>query len=171
MYNRLGFVMDVGPGTGGGKHTWSVFLFAQMKCLFLSQKFIFDLWRFVYLRARTSDRKGYPLECILLEHSLWFLILNLTFLKKFFSLMFIFERETHRTGAGKEQREGDTEFQVGSRLWAVSTEPDVGLELTNCEIMTWAEVGRSTDWATQLLPEFNILQAFKSSGNFTSFPT
>ena len=31
----------------------------------------------------------------------------------------------------------------------VSTEPDVGLELTNREIMTWAEVGRSTNWAIQ----------------------
>ena len=47
------------------------------------------------------------------------------------------------------EREGDTECEAGSRLWAVSTEPDVGLELTNREIMTWAEVGRLTDWATQ----------------------
>ena len=35
--------------------------------------------------------------------------------------MFIFERET----------EGDTESEVGSRLQAVSAEPDAGLELTN----------------------------------------
>ena len=41
--------------------------------------------------------------------------------------------------------EGDT----GSGFRAVSTEPDVGLELTNCEIMTWAEVSRSTNWPTQ----------------------
>ena len=34
-------------------------------------------------------------------------------------------------------------------LWAVSTEPDAGLELTDREIMTWAEVGRLTDQATQ----------------------
>ena len=27
------------------------------------------------------------------------------------------------------QREGDTESEAGSRIWAVSTEPDVGLEL------------------------------------------
>ena len=51
---------------------------------------------------------------------------------------------------GGSEREGDTESEAGSRLWAVSTEPDVGLELTDCEIMTWAEVGHSTDWATQM---------------------
>ena len=31
---------------------------------------------------------------------------------------------------------GDTESKAGSRLRAVSTEPDTGLELTNLEIMT-----------------------------------
>ena len=51
---------------------------------------------------------------------------------------------------GGAEREGDTESKVGSRLWAVSTEPDVGLELTDCKIMTWAEVGRLTNWATQV---------------------
>ena len=51
-------------------------------------------------------------------------------------------------GEGDRDR-GDIESKAGSRLWAVSTEPDTGLELTDCEIMTWAEVGRLTDWATQ----------------------
>ena len=37
--------------------------------------------------------------------------------------------------AGAE-REGDTEFEAGSRLHAVSTEPNMGLRLTNHEIMT-----------------------------------
>ena len=50
---------------------------------------------------------------------------------------------------GGAEREGDTESEAGSRLWAISSEPDVGLELTDCEIVTWAEVGRLTDWATQ----------------------
>ena len=50
---------------------------------------------------------------------------------------------------GEGQREEDTESETGSSLWAVSTEPDVGLELTDRELMTWAEVGRLTDWATQ----------------------
>ena len=37
---------------------------------------------------------------------------------------------------GGAEREGDTESEEGSRLWAVSTEPDVGLKLTDSEIMT-----------------------------------
>ena len=32
----------------------------------------------------------------------------------------------------------------------VSTEPNAGLEPTSCEIMTWAEVGGVTNWATQV---------------------
>ena len=55
----------------------------------------------------------------------------------------------HKHWRGKEQ-EGDTESEAGSRLWAVSTEPDTELELTDHEIMTWAEVGHLTDWATQV---------------------
>ena len=42
-------------------------------------------------------------------------------------------RSVSRGGA---EREGDTESEAGSRLRAVSTEPDVELELTNREIMT-----------------------------------
>ena len=34
------------------------------------------------------------------------------------------------------EREGDTESEAGSRLCAVSKEPDAGLELTSREIMT-----------------------------------
>ena len=34
------------------------------------------------------------------------------------------------------ESEGDTKSDAGSRLGAVSTEPDAGLELTNREIMT-----------------------------------
>ena len=42
---------------------------------------------------------------------------------------------------GEAEREGDAESEAGSRLRAVSTEPDAGLELVNCEIMTRADVG------------------------------
>ena len=34
------------------------------------------------------------------------------------------------------EREGDTESEAGSRLRAVSTKPNAGLELTDHEIMT-----------------------------------
>ena len=56
---------------------------------------------------------------------------------------------------GGAEREGDTESEAGPRLWAVSTEPDVGFELTNCEIMTWAKVGGLIDWATQV-PQYTF---------------
>ena len=39
------------------------------------------------------------------------------------------------SGEGAD-RDGDAESEAGSRLRAVSTEPDAGLELMNCEIMT-----------------------------------
>ena len=37
---------------------------------------------------------------------------------------------------GGAEREGDTESEADSRLGAVSTEPDTGLEPTDREIMT-----------------------------------
>ena len=55
---------------------------------------------------------------------------------------------------GEGQREGGTDSEAGSRLWAVSTEFDAGLELMNHEIMTWPEVGCLTEWATQAPLEF-----------------
>ena len=39
------------------------------------------------------------------------------------------------SGGGAE-REGDTESEAGSRLRAVNTEPDAGLEHVNREIVT-----------------------------------
>ena len=69
----------------------------------------------------------------------------------FFKCLFIFEREKERQSMsrGGAEKEGDTESKAGSRLRAVSTEPNAGLELTNREIMTWAEVRCLTDGATQ----------------------
>ena len=57
-------------------------------------------------------------------------------------LMFIQFWERECISRGVAEREGDTESE------AVNTEPDGKLELLNCEIMTWAEAGRPTDWAT-----------------------
>ena len=59
--------------------------------------------------------------------------------------MFIYFWQRQRQNARRlgAEREGDTEAEAGSRLWAVSTEPDAGPELTSCEIMTWAAVERS----------------------------
>ena len=38
---------------------------------------------------------------------------------------------------GGAEREGDTKSETGSRLRAISPEPDAGLELTDREIVTW----------------------------------
>ena len=66
----------------------------------------------------------------------------------FFLCLFIdfWERGGESTSRGGEEREGDTESEAGSRLWAVSSELNAGLKHG---IVTWAEVGRLTDWATQ----------------------
>ena len=50
--------------------------------------------------------------------------------------MFIFERESWGVSGGGLEKEGDTESKAGSRLGAVSIEPDMGLKLMNREIMT-----------------------------------
>ena len=62
----------------------------------------------------------------------------------FILFYFIFERETECEWGGA-RREGDTESKAGSRLRAVSTEPDAGLKLMDREIMTWAEIRHLTD--------------------------
>ena len=47
--------------------------------------------------------------------------------------MFIFERDRHEWARVKEE---DAESEAGSKLRAVSTEPDSGPELMNREVMT-----------------------------------
>ena len=49
--------------------------------------------------------------------------------------MFVYLSDRAPAGEGQRERK-DTESEAGSRLQAVSTEPDAGLELMNCEIMT-----------------------------------
>ena len=67
---------------------------------------------------------------------------------KFFK-MFVSERETETETETETERQ--TESEAGSRLWAVSTQPNAELKLTNWEIVTWAEVRGLTNWATQAL--------------------
>ena len=54
----------------------------------------------------------------------------------FFFNVYLFLRQRQSVNRGGAEREGDTESETGSRLCTVSTEPDAGLEPTNCEIMT-----------------------------------
>ena len=57
------------------------------------------------------------------------------------------ERECVRRGGAERERETKNPKQApGSEL---SPQPDAGLKHMDHEIMTWAEVRRSTDWATQ----------------------
>ena len=56
--------------------------------------------------------------------------------KNIFFMFHLFLRERQSVSRGGAEREGDTESEAGSRLPAVSTEPDAGLELMNLEIMT-----------------------------------
>ena len=71
----------------------------------------------------------------------------------FFLMFFFYFWERDRARAREGQRERETQSEAGSKLWTVSTEPDVGLESTNHEIMIWADVGHLTNWATQV-PRF-----------------
>ena len=52
--------------------------------------------------------------------------------------MSTFEREQEQ-GRGRE-RERDTASETGSRLRAISPEPDSGLKLTDREIVTWLKL-------------------------------
>ena len=45
-------------------------------------------------------------------------------------------RERQSVSGERAEREEDTESEAGSRLRAVSTEPDAGLERTNRKVMT-----------------------------------
>ena len=46
------------------------------------------------------------------------------------------QRQRESKSGGVAERQGDTECEAGSRLRAVSTELDAGLELTNHEVVT-----------------------------------
>ena len=57
--------------------------------------------------------------------------------------LFILREKASTSGGGTERkREKERRERIPSRPYAVSTEPDAGLELMNCEIMTCVEVGR-----------------------------
>ena len=59
----------------------------------------------------------------------------INFFVLFFSLYFEIERGRKRVWAGEGKRERGRE-RMASRLLTVSTEPNVGLDLTDHEIMT-----------------------------------
>ena len=73
----------------------------------------------------------------------------------FFFNVYLWER----VQMGEGQREiGGQRIQTG--VCPDSSKPYAGLELMNSEIMTWAEVGRSEDWATRGALTNHILYPF-----------
>ena len=54
--------------------------------------------------------------------------------------LLIIKRQRQTVSRGGAERDTHTESEADSRLWDVSTEPHVGLELVNREIMTLAQV-------------------------------
>ena len=67
--------------------------------------------------------------------SCFFLFFFLIFFSTFF--IYFWHRERQSMNGGGAEREGDTESEIGSRLQAISPEPDAGLELTDREIVIW----------------------------------
>ena len=95
-------------------------------------------------------------------------------LKIFFNIYsFLRDRVRQSMNRGGEEREGDTESKAGSRLGAISTEPDAGLEPTNSEITTWVEIGHVTDSATQgpqtIFLNYNYILVYFSTGKAILF--
>ena len=87
----------------------------------------------------------------------------------FSQCLFVFERERER------EREEDTDSKAGSRLWAISAEPDVGIELMIHEIVTWAKVGHLTNspelpWATQALLLWSFITMFQLTEAYSHGP-
>ena len=108
----------------------------------------------------TSSPTSVVVWVVYFSHYDWCEILIYGLNHFFFStFIYFWDRERQSMNGGGSEREEDTESEAGSRLWAVSTEPDTGLELTDREIMTWAEVGCFTYWATQV-SQFNLLFYF-----------
>ena len=67
-------------------------------------------------------------------------------------------------GRGAE-REGDTESEAGSRLRAISPEPDAGARTHRPRDRDLAEVGRLTDCATQAPQHLLIFERERQSMN------
>ena len=117
---------------------------------------------FAYLLSHTNPPVPYSImlfttnfyfiEKIRGHQTLFRQALSLTFKKKINVYLFFRERERQSVSRRGAERQGNTESQVGSRLWAVSTEPDAGVTFPDREIMTWAKVGCLTDWAMQVPP-------------------
>ena len=89
--------------------------------------------------------------------------------------IYIWERERQRDretepelARGRERIRG-TESEAGSRLPAVSTEPNARHKPVNREIMTWAEVPLLTDWDTQGPLVWDLMSIWLVAGLYLTF--
>ena len=73
------------------------------------------------------------------ENKWWHICVMLFPAVAFFFFTFIYFLRDRAQVRGVVEKEGVIESKAGSRLRAVSTETDAGLQLTNHEIMTWAK--------------------------------
>ena len=75
-----------------------------------------------------------PILC--LDDMKWYQELGMKWLSVTLFKVYVFIFERGRASGGGAGKEGE---RIPSRLRAASADPDVGLELTDCEIMTWAK--------------------------------
>ena len=87
---------------------------------------LFFLFQHSFFLIEKSFPEVLPEESALFFFSIFFLNVYL----------FLRQRERQSMNGGGSEREGDTESETGSRLRAVSTEPDAGLEPTDRDFMT-----------------------------------
>ena len=87
---------------------------------------------------------------------------KLFFLNFFNVYLLLREKERGKEpGEGRRKRERE---RIPGRFRVVSPEPEAGLEPTNREIMTWAQVQCLTDWATQAPHRWWLLNSLFRSG-------
>ena len=116
-------------------------------------------WSFTEGRMKDpASEQAAVSSCVCLAHTFkthLFQVGQLSFLFKkiFFNIYSYFERVW--VGEGQRERETQNPKQT-SGSEPSSTEPDAGLELTDREILTWAEVGSLTDWVTQVPPNLHF---------------
>ena len=115
---------------------------------FLYKSFPFEDLRIHIIKHKLSQLVIYKKcsFCPCSEKSM-FPIFSSPFLKFIFNIFLLvyFERERESTSRGGAESKTN---RIPSRLQTVSAEPNVGLELKNCEIMTsWAEIkSQSLNW-------------------------
>ena len=92
-----------------------------------------------FLQRRHSDSQQTHEKMLNITHHQgnWSIVLLFFYFLFFSTFIYIWDRERQSMNRGGAEREGDTESETGSRLRAISPDPDAGLELTDREMVTW----------------------------------